>query len=83
MSISFLLVRILILLQHVHQNTYRLHAILLSRSPYLAQILQHAQHSGGDRIIVVPLEHEPEITPEVRHAVIPRGLNWSLTVLLL
>jgi hypothetical protein len=52
--------------QHVHNNVYRLHAILLARSPYLAHLLQTSPHTGGDRVIYVPVEHEPEITPEVR-----------------
>jgi hypothetical protein len=49
---------------HAHQYTYRLHAILLARSPYLHHLLTANAFNGGERAIYVPLEREPEITPE-------------------
>jgi len=49
---------------HVHQNSYRLHAIILSRSPYLAHLMSTSPQSGGQRSIYVHLEHEPEVTQE-------------------
>ncbi|KIM80797.1 hypothetical protein PILCRDRAFT_72830 [Piloderma croceum F 1598] len=49
---------------HVHQNSYRLHAIILSRSPFLAHLMSTSPQSGGQRIIYVHLEHEPEVTQE-------------------
>jgi hypothetical protein len=51
---------------HVHQNSYRLHAIILSRSPFLAHLMSTSpqSQSGGQRIIYVHLEHEPEVTQE-------------------
>jgi hypothetical protein len=64
--------------QHVHQNTYRLHALLLARAPYLAHLLASAPRQAGDRVLFVPLEHEPEITPEVR--AVPPFFTHSLTV---
>jgi hypothetical protein len=50
----------------VHQNTYRLHAIVLSRSPLLAHLMSTSPQSGAQRVIYVQLEHEPEVTQEVR-----------------
>ncbi|KAH9929649.1 hypothetical protein B0H21DRAFT_781135 [Amylocystis lapponica] len=50
---------------HVHQNAYRLHAIILSRSPLLAHLMSTSPQSTGQRTIYVPLEHEPEVTDEV------------------
>jgi len=49
---------------HVHQNSYRLHAIILSRSPFLAHLMSTSPQSGGQRSIYVHLEHEPDITQE-------------------
>ncbi|KAL0947068.1 hypothetical protein HGRIS_013209 [Hohenbuehelia grisea] len=49
---------------HVHQNVYRLHAIILSRSPYLAHLMSTSPQGNGARTIFVHLEQEPEITPE-------------------
>jgi len=49
---------------HVHQNSYRLHAIILSRSPFLAHLMSTSPQSGGQRVIYVHLEHEPEVTQE-------------------
>jgi len=49
---------------HVHQNVYRLHAIILSRSPYLAHLMSTSPQATGQRIIYVHLDHEPEVTQE-------------------
>ncbi|KAF9009410.1 hypothetical protein BDQ17DRAFT_1348045 [Cyathus striatus] len=49
---------------HVHQNVYRLHAIILSRSPYLAHLMSTSPLSGGQRVIYVQLDREPEVTQE-------------------
>jgi hypothetical protein len=49
---------------HVHQNAYRLHAIILSRSPFLAHLMSTSPQPGGQRTIYVRLEHEPEVTQE-------------------
>jgi len=49
---------------HVHQNVYRLHAIILSRSPYLAHLMSTSPQTGGQRIIYVQLDQEPEVTHE-------------------
>ncbi|KAF8162950.1 hypothetical protein B0H34DRAFT_693537 [Crassisporium funariophilum] len=49
---------------HVHQNVYRLHAIILSRSPYLAHLMSTSPQTSGQRIIYVHLDHEPEVTQE-------------------
>lgn len=49
---------------HVHQSAYRLHAIILSRSPYLAHLMSTSPQSGGQRAIYVQLDHEPEVTQE-------------------
>ncbi|KAG9318870.1 hypothetical protein JVU11DRAFT_977 [Chiua virens] len=49
---------------HVHQNSYRLHAIILSRSPFLAHLMSTSPQTGGQRVIYVQLEHEPEVTHE-------------------
>jgi hypothetical protein len=56
---------ILTIVKHVHQNSYRLHAIILSRSPFLAHLMSTSPQSGGQRSIYVHLEHEPEVTQEV------------------
>ncbi|KAL4253918.1 BTB domain-containing protein [Abortiporus biennis] len=49
---------------HVHQNAYRLHAIILSRSPFLAHLMSTSPQSAGQRAIYVHLENEPEVTVE-------------------
>lgn len=49
---------------HVLQNMYRLHAIILSRSPFLAHLMSTSPQTGGQRTIFVHLEHEPEVTHE-------------------
>ncbi|KXN82572.1 BTB/POZ domain-containing protein 2 [Leucoagaricus sp. SymC.cos] len=49
---------------HVHQNVYRLHAIMLSRSPYLAHLMSTSPQTSGQRVIYVNLEQEPEVTQE-------------------
>lgn len=49
---------------HVLQNMYRLHAIILSRSPFLAHLMSTSPQTGGQRTIYVHLEHEPEVTHE-------------------
>ncbi|KAN0076883.1 hypothetical protein V8E55_010738 [Tylopilus felleus] len=49
---------------HVHQNSYRLHAIILSRSPFLAHLMSTSPQTGGQRVIYVQLDHEPEVTHE-------------------
>lgn len=47
---------------HVRQNAYRLHALILSRSPFLAHLMSTSPQTAG--AIYVPLEHEPEVTEE-------------------
>ncbi|TFK42977.1 hypothetical protein BDQ12DRAFT_677120 [Crucibulum laeve] len=49
---------------HVHQNVYRLHAIILSRSPFLAHLMSTSPQTSGQRIIYVHLDQEPEVTQE-------------------
>jgi len=49
---------------HVHQHTYGLHAIILSRSPLLAHLMSTSPQTGGQRTIYVPLDHEHEVTQE-------------------
>ncbi|RDB24105.1 BTB/POZ domain-containing protein 2 [Hypsizygus marmoreus] len=49
---------------HVHQNVYRLHAIILSRSPLLAHLMSTSPQTSGQRVIYVPLDQEPEVTQE-------------------
>jgi len=49
---------------HVLQNVYRLHAIILSRSPFLAHLMSTSPQTGGQRTIYVHLEQEPEVTHE-------------------
>ncbi|PFH52423.1 hypothetical protein AMATHDRAFT_140005 [Amanita thiersii Skay4041] len=49
---------------HVHQNVYRLHAIILSRSPYLAHLMSTSPQTSGQRVIYVRLDDEPEVTQE-------------------
>ncbi|KAH8983718.1 hypothetical protein EDB86DRAFT_3066263 [Lactarius hatsudake] len=45
---------------HVHQNTYHLHAIILSRSPYLVHLMSTSPQVAGQRVIYVPLEQDSE-----------------------
>jgi len=45
---------------HVHNRQYRLHALMLSRSPYLAHLLATSQNN----VIYIRLEDEPHITEE-------------------
>ncbi|EIN07815.1 hypothetical protein PUNSTDRAFT_144335 [Punctularia strigosozonata HHB-11173 SS5] len=49
---------------HAHHTAYRLHAIILSRSPYLAHLMSTSPQNGGQRTIYLNLEHEPEVTVE-------------------
>jgi len=49
---------------HVHQHTYGLHAIILSRSPFLAHLMSTSPPTGGQRVMYVHLNHEPEVTQE-------------------
>ncbi|KAG5728375.1 BTB/POZ domain-containing protein 2 [Termitomyces sp. T112] len=49
---------------HVHQNVYRLHAIILSRSPFLAHLMSTSPQVSGQRAIYVHLDQEPEVTEE-------------------
>ncbi|KAH6918997.1 hypothetical protein BKA70DRAFT_1417002 [Coprinopsis sp. MPI-PUGE-AT-0042] len=49
---------------HVHQNVYRLHAVILSRSPYLAHSMSTSPQTTAQRVIYVNLDHEPEVTQE-------------------
>ncbi|KAF8959077.1 hypothetical protein BDZ97DRAFT_1839754 [Flammula alnicola] len=57
---------------HVHQNVYRLHAIILSRSPFLAHLMSTSPQTTGQRVIYVHLDQEPEVTQEV-----PLGYLYS------
>lgn len=50
----------------MHQNTYRLHAIVLSKSPLLAHLMSTSPQTGAQRVIYVQLEHDPEVSQEVR-----------------
>ncbi|KAG8961654.1 hypothetical protein FRC03_005111 [Tulasnella sp. 419] len=45
---------------HVLNRHYRLHAIILSRSPYLAHLI----NTTNTNTLFIPLEHEPLITEE-------------------
>ncbi|KAJ7940792.1 hypothetical protein B0H13DRAFT_1697897 [Mycena leptocephala] len=49
---------------HGHGVTYRLHAIILSRSPFLAHLMSTSPQSNGQRVIYVHLERELEVTQE-------------------
>ncbi|EPQ58415.1 hypothetical protein GLOTRDRAFT_57377 [Gloeophyllum trabeum ATCC 11539] len=48
---------------HVGGHVYRLHAIILSRSPYLAHLMSTSPQTTP-HAIYVNLEHEPEVTQE-------------------
>ncbi|KAI0668535.1 hypothetical protein C8Q78DRAFT_1047693 [Trametes maxima] len=54
-------------LLHVRATVYRLHALILSRSPYLAHLMSTSPQSGSPHVIYVNLEHEPEVTDEGFH----------------
>ncbi|KAI0831762.1 hypothetical protein BC628DRAFT_1415268 [Trametes gibbosa] len=54
-------------LLHVRGTVYRLHALILSRSTYLAHLMSTQPQSGGQHIIYVNLECEPEVTEEGFH----------------
>ncbi|KZT11631.1 uncharacterized protein LAESUDRAFT_809521 [Laetiporus sulphureus 93-53] len=49
---------------HVEPSVYRLHAIILSRSPFLAHLMSTTPQTTSQCNIYVHLEHEPEITQE-------------------
>jgi len=49
---------------HVHQNVYRLHAIILSRSPLLVHLMSTSPQASGQHAIYVHLDQEPEVTQE-------------------
>ncbi|KAL5529114.1 hypothetical protein ACEPAG_5088 [Sanghuangporus baumii] len=49
---------------HVHGHRYQLHALVLSRSPYLAHLIAATPKAGGMHSIYVPLESYPEITDQ-------------------
>ncbi|KAF8894695.1 hypothetical protein BD779DRAFT_1467266 [Infundibulicybe gibba] len=49
---------------HVHQNVYRLHAIILSRSPFLAHLMSTSPQPTAPRTIYVHVDQEPEVTQE-------------------
>ncbi|PAV24328.1 btb poz domain btb2 [Pyrrhoderma noxium] len=51
-------------LLHARQNRYQLHAIILSRSPYLAHLISTTPNTGGYKTIYVPLESFPEVTDQ-------------------
>ncbi|KAF5358055.1 hypothetical protein D9756_001911 [Leucocoprinus leucothites] len=63
-SDDYCLLTSFLFIQHVHQNVYRLHAIILSRSPYLAHLMSTSPQTSGQRAIYVNLEQEPEVTQE-------------------
>jgi hypothetical protein len=55
----------------IQGNAYNMHALLLGRSPFLAHLMSTTPlvQSGGNgplRSIYIPIEQEPEITPEAR-----------------
>jgi len=49
---------------HVHQVAYRLHAIILSRSPFLAHLMSTSTPSGGQTVVYVNVEQDPEVTQD-------------------
>ncbi|KAF9246119.1 hypothetical protein BU15DRAFT_84926 [Melanogaster broomeanus] len=63
---------------HVHQNSYRLHAIILSRSPFLAHLMSTLPQTGGQRVIYVQLDHEPEVTQEASLGYLYSSVSISL-----
>ncbi|KAH8829661.1 hypothetical protein DL96DRAFT_1792618 [Flagelloscypha sp. PMI_526] len=52
---------------HVHQTLYRLHSIVLSRSPLFAHLMHVTPYptNGQPRTLYLNLEAEPDVTPEV------------------
>lgn len=52
-------------IQHIQDQSYRLHALILSRSPYLVHLMSTSPQLGGMRSVYVDLEHDPEVTQEV------------------
>ncbi|EJF62589.1 hypothetical protein DICSQDRAFT_135558 [Dichomitus squalens LYAD-421 SS1] len=54
-------------LLHVRGTVYRLHALILSRSPYLAHLMSTSPQTNSQYVIYVNLEHEPEVTDEGFH----------------
>lgn len=54
-------------IQYSRQGSWRLHAIIVSQSPYLAQLLVAAQTDDRNMLRIDPrLELYPEVTIEVR-----------------
>ncbi|KAI0259941.1 hypothetical protein BC834DRAFT_832626, partial [Gloeopeniophorella convolvens] len=51
-------------LLHAHQRTYRMHAIILSRSPYLVHLMSTSPQVAGQRVVYVNLDHEPDVTQD-------------------
>jgi len=49
---------------HAGQHRYMLHALILSRSPYLAHLISTSPKSGGVHTIYVPLESIPECSDQ-------------------
>ncbi|RDX52698.1 hypothetical protein OH76DRAFT_1480317 [Lentinus brumalis] len=49
---------------HVRGTAYRLHALILSRSPYLAHLMSTTPQTSHPHQIHVNLDHEPEVTDE-------------------
>ncbi|KAL5533028.1 hypothetical protein ACEPAF_4804 [Sanghuangporus sanghuang] len=49
---------------HAHGHRYQLHALVLSRSPYLAHLIAATPKTGGMHSIYVPLDSYPEITDQ-------------------
>ncbi|KAH9923931.1 uncharacterized protein BXZ73DRAFT_50772 [Epithele typhae] len=54
-------------LLHVRATVYRLHALILSRSPYLAHLMSTTPQTSNQCNIYVNLDHEPEVTDEGFH----------------
>ncbi|KAI0806971.1 hypothetical protein C8Q74DRAFT_1188230 [Fomes fomentarius] len=52
-------------LLHVRGTVYRLHALILSRSPYLAHLMSTTPQNSSQHVIYVNLDLEPEVTEEV------------------
>ncbi|EPT06240.1 hypothetical protein FOMPIDRAFT_1110028 [Fomitopsis schrenkii] len=49
---------------HVHQHAYRLHALVISRSPFLAHMMSTTPQPAGQSNFYLNLEQEPEVTEE-------------------
>ncbi|KAI0350076.1 hypothetical protein OH77DRAFT_1101284 [Trametes cingulata] len=54
-------------LLHVRTIVYRLHALILSRSPYLTHLMSTSPQTGSQHLIYVNLDREPEVTDEGFH----------------